>query len=259
MNVSTNLLEIYYFYKRNKNVLITKFRSKIDEFMIYLQNSTNSLISDLTVSKKSFLYLDDQLNKIGNVLEGFSIKQTNYQQTIKEINNSIYIYYRDQINKLLIQSTEVYRGTILSFLQKKLSQDLLDISGYIIETCKLLTNVKTFDDNIFIYLLNDINMYYRNILDTDKLTNLSQDIFTQIILDIYHIKESMMDKSVLFTEVEHKAKFLAGDILDETNFVSQFKLYYHVHNVNILKKILKYKHVDQRKTDKILKLYQHPN
>lgn len=246
---------------RNQALLIKFFETKINDFVKDFQPKWSEVkfTSPLLIAlKKSLAYVNEEFAKLKKVLEPFSIKNTNWGLFIKEINDAVYLFYQNIILSLLKIGLASYYGNILNRFMKthKKEQDLLDVSPFILQVCEILEGVNYWNENTKLYLLNDINLHYRSVLDVDNLDKiLSTDLFTQIILDLSYLKDQLKIQPNLFSEVELKAKFLIGDILNEKNFVAQFKLYYPNQKSQGLHKILAFKKVDKAKIDLFVKIY----
>lgn len=249
------------FYEASINNFIKSFNQILFNDQLFISNLDN-----LVNLKHSLEYLT---NSCASMLKHFSM-YTSYTMTfiaetvIKQINNKIFNYYKSVTAENLNRSVLRYREDIFSTIKKTVIPSTIsdhslqdDISDHIRLIGTILQKISIYDTNIKSYLLTDIDQFYKNLIDPTNLANSSikPQLFQQIIMDLYHIKQSAKDSSGIFTELENKVKFLNGDILNEKIFVEQFKTFYVRHNVDTLKIIMKFKNIDKTKYANIVNIY----
>lgn len=182
--------------------------------------------------------------------------RTSVEDAIRSINKTIHQHYKTQITEHLTASMIKHRpDSALNNVFKKgkglitntdtsgaRDPDLAtDVSEQIHYVCRLLKDVNAFDDNIGVYLITDILVWYKNLIDIHNIQTLKKSAFKQIIMDIYQIKVSSNIQNTIFAEVEGRAKFLTGEILDDKLFVEQYIYFYPVTNVENFQHLVRYK------------------
>lgn len=245
---------------RNTKIIVNFFEEKINLFLRgYLEFfKTNFLVAidNLTVLRDSFNYLHDSANNISKIYNSFSIRNTNIDVIVKEIHVMIYTFYKTRISKLLESSVSSYQVKSFLGLKKNFQSDKeIDISADVYKVGELLKTVSNYEENIKLYLVRDINNFYKALIDINNLANINENLFQQIIMDLYHIKKAIGERSDIFLETENKVKFLCGDILNDKIFVEQFKSFYQIHNLELLKKIIRFKNLDLNKSNNLVKMY----
>jgi hypothetical protein len=250
-----------YINARNLKNLLSFLEIKIKEFLtgfyIFFEEKFPIMMESLLVIKNTFEYFKTSISNICTVYPDFNLTKTGLDEVYKNIKTSVFNHYNKQVMKLLEKSLTPYmKKSFIGSLTTKISKSEDDVSPDIYEIGKILSTVASFDEHVKLYLITHINKYYKDILDVNNLPSIEDAIFKQIIMDIYFVKKSINDSSSIFTETENRAKFLQSDILNEKIYIEQFKTFYQVHNLDMLKKILKFKNIDNKKVENLIKLYQ---
>lgn len=259
-NIHNNLK--HYINQRNNNIIANFFSKQfnifLEQFINYFKNNYNiNQIIYLSVLKNSIEYLNNQSILLIKLYPTF---QLNILEThIYTLNNYIYNLHSNEIKLLLNNSMEVYLTNIIKTIMnlgKNNNNSNIDISKSIYGISNILINISNYDTKILNYLLIDINNFYNQIIDINNLSNISShNIFNQITMDLYYIKESINNKNNIFDNVENKTKFLSGLVINDNIFIELFKSYYLDHNLDMLKKILKFKNVGDKQYNNIISLY----
>lgn len=267
---------------RNDKLMTNFMKNIILQYLTDMYNDMSNTskfyeyINNLSNLKRSLDYVYDSCNNITKQHYSFftTMMKPLIKKTVKHINKKIYNYYKDIILPSLKESINNYKTGLFQnmlnnipyssiiptlhapqtrlinlFDQTNLPQ--LDVSHNIYNIVNILQLLSTYNKNIILYLLADIDNFYKTLIDINNLlsNNIKNNIFEQILMDICFIKNSIKDNGGIFIEVENKVKFLNGDVLDEKIFVEQFKTFYITHNLDTLKKIIKFKNIGQSKSE----------
>lgn len=185
--------------------------------------------------------------------------RSSVDDAIRSVNKTIYQYYKTQIIECLTASMIKHRpdSTLNNVIKKGKGFMMItnsfdttgirdadlatDVSEQIHQICRSLKDVSAFDENIGVYLITDILVWYKNLIDIQNIQTLKKSAFKQIIMDIYQIKLSTNIQNTIFAEVEGRAKFLTGEILDDKLFVEQYIYFYPVINIDNFQHLVRYK------------------
>ncbi|VBB19032.1 hypothetical protein YASMINEVIRUS_1564 [Yasminevirus sp. GU-2018] len=197
------------------------------------------------------------------------------EDTVKALNKDIHEKYRSWIVEALEGTMARHKadGTINSVIKKGMNlltidrsseKDrnntsftlTLDVSEQITKVTGLLNEIGTYDDNIKTYLVTDVLIWYKELIDINNLHQIRQSAFRQVIMDVYQIRTSTKIQGSIFAEVEGRAKFLSGDIIKDELFVEMFNTFYPVSQVEKLRTLAKYKGCSDEKTNNLIKIFR---
>lgn len=126
----------------------------------------------------------------------------------------------------------------------------IDISPEIIDMCNTIEKFNNVDTSIVQYMIVELITIYKGIITYDN------NIIHQLFYDIIHIKSKFPHYNTMFNEVENQIKFLDGNVHNIKTFIEQFKMFYKNHHTqDVLKKILKFKKVDDKILQQTIKMY----
>jgi len=262
--------------KRNIQTLVSFYESKINEYLdifgqYYKDNFIQFFTNDHVMNtKNTFEYITKTVQGLKDKYNNCTMKNLKIEHTKKEINNMIYNKYKEKcyvlidnvFNKFYINKLKTFIGNVTN-INKNTDNDtsiqhgLTDTSSEINDIIAILNFTINIDSTITMYLLGEINQYYKIKTDVESLMKYNDKIYNQIAMDLCCLRDTFKIYTLnMFTEVINKIKFLQSDIHSNEIFVEQFKMFNKNHNGELLKKILKLKCVDQVKSVNILKIYE---
>lgn len=267
-------------YLNNRNIVlllefysnkITTFLNQLTEF---IKNNSDELfnITFIECINKTVDYLRNNINEIKSKYNNFD-QEKKIELFKKNFEQILFLKYKEKIISLIDQSvnkfynniiksitkgTENFIGNILNVQQDKDNFLSEEPSKEIIEVCQLLLKFKE-NESIILYLMTELNNIYKDKLIPDTLLKYNKNIIRRILYDLIHLKNQLKNFSQILSETENKVKFLNCDILDNKLYVEQYKMFYKDHNKDNLKKILKFKNVEQGTINNIIKFYDIKN
>ena len=258
-----NIKMITYFYE-------SSFSSYLAELLNFYKTNLETIVNFkdstfLKITKDTIDYLQKICQELKHKYLNFNINGTKLEHYKKEIYNLIYLKYKQKCLLLIYNSVEKYQNNFVDSLKQKTkigtasnkfnNNKLMDISQEINELSNIIKDAANIDNNLGIYILNEINLYYKISLDPSS-NKYNKQYLDQIYLDVGYLKDKFKNYSIpQFTENQNKINLLLSDVDNESIFVEQFKVIYKDHNLELLKQILKYKNVDEFKFNNILKIY----
>lgn len=261
--------------RRNKNIIIDFYSTNssifLNQYLEFIKNNFDDPLKyeHISILNKTTEYIKNNLNelnikypetKIDDKILEFNKKyeQMLYSKYKEKITSSIDYSlnkYQENIFKTLTKNTENLIGNILNVNQDKNNFYNDEVSEEIINMCKLLTKFEE-NENIIQYFVTEINKIYKEKIIIDNLMKYNRLMIRGILIDVIYIKNTLKKYSVILNETENRIKFLNSDVYNNKLFVEQFKIFYKDHNKEYLKKIIKFKNLDQNISNQILKIYE---
>lgn len=240
-----------------------QFNKTLLSLVQYIKSNNNKIndVDFVIVLKKTLNYVGDIIVSIRTKYPLFASKVIKLDMCQKEIYGVIYNKYIElftkSINIISNRFTSSFIGKFTKIIKDKTQTPMdIDISPEIIDMCNTIEKFNNVDASIVQYMIVELITLYKGIINIDNLITYDNNIIHQLFYDIIHIKSKFPHYNTMFNEVENQIKFLDGNVHNIKTFIEQFKMFYKNHHTqDVLKKILKFKKVDDKTLQQTIKMY----